>query len=218
MINLEFNDKKYKLPTSFDEVNIETYSKIISLDKNLSDKERDIKIICLSTGIDEDIVRRIKMEQMMLIQEKLAFMFEIKKFELIERFKIDGVEYGFDYNLDLDKIPFSEYWDLKDYSKPEIVNDSIHIIMAILYRPIIKDKKFKIFNKNTEYKIIDYNSDEDILKRAELFKTKLTMDKALGGMVFFSIFYSAIFLNTMGNYGIKLKKKLMKQMKLLKVE
>jgi len=213
MITLELNEKEYKLPTTFNEMNIEMYSKLISIDKDLSDMDKYKKIISLLTGIDEETVNQIKVEQLKLIQDKIQFMFNADKIELVDRFSIDGQKYGFNY--DLNQMSFGEYIDLEEFSKPEEVNNNLHILMAILYRPIKTKKSF--FRKNKDYKIIDYDS-ENVMKRAELFKTKLMMDKVLGGMVFFSILSTTTILNSQ-DYSVKeLKKKMMETMNLMKVE
>ena len=52
--------------------------------------------------------------------------------ELIKTFKIDGVEYGFIPNLN--NITVGEWVDLDTYQSRK---DSLHKLMAILYRPIV---------------------------------------------------------------------------------
>lgn len=210
MITLELNGKEYKLPTAFSEMNIETYSKVVAIDNDLEDAEKYIKIISSITGIEEEIVRKIKVEQMKLIQDKIQFMFNSDKMALVDRFTIDGKKYGFNY--DLDQISFGEFIDLEEFSKPNEVNNNLHILMAILYRPI-KEKRslFYFFKKNKDYSVIDYDS-ENVMKRAELFKHKLTMDKVLGSLLFFSILSTTTILNSQDYLQNNQKKNLKKQM------
>ena len=91
----------------------------------------------------------------------------------IQRFAIDGTEYGFIPNLD--RMTASEYIDLDTYvSDP----DSIANAMAVMFRKIT-DKSF------TMYRIEDYNDTE--AERPERVQAMLNapIEVYLGAMVFF---------------------------------
>lgn len=220
MIELELNGKYYNLPTSFSEVNIDTYSKIVSIDKDMKDIDKYVKIISILTGLSESDVRLIRLDFINLISNNIQFMFKTDKVDIVDRFELEGIKYGFNYGLD--KISFGQFIDLEDFSKPEEANENLHILMAILYRPIVNFPKkdwFGFLSKNNtkEFKIEEYDGDK-VMERAELFKNKLTMDKVLGSMVFFSILSVATTLNSQGYSGKKLKMKLMETMNLVTLE
>lgn len=208
MIELELNGSTYNLPTSFSEVNIETYSKIVSIDSTIEGVERYVKVISILTGIEEEIVKTIKLEHMNLIQNNIQFMFKNDNIEIVDRFEIDGVKYGFNYELG--KITFGEFIDLDDFSRPEEINKNMDILLAILYRPI------KEINKD-DYEILEYD-DETVRERADIFKTKLTMDKALGGLVFFSLLNATTILNTPDYSSKKLMMEMRELMNLTKAQ
>ena len=88
----------------------------------------------------------------------------------VNRFKLDGIEFGFIPNLD--DISFGEYTDLDTY-----ITDwnNMHKAMAVLYRPIIKK------GINNTYKISDYKGTEQY---AEIIKS-IPLDICLGAVVFF---------------------------------
>ena len=80
-------------------------------------------------------------------------------------------------------MSFGEYADLDTLltKKDSEILDYLHVITAILYRPITKD------NGKHKFEIEKYNQ-ESLEGRAELFKTKLDCEIALGGQFFFTLF------------------------------
>jgi hypothetical protein len=80
-------------------------------------------------------------------------------------------------------MSFAEFVDLDTLmnKKPEEIIDNLHIICAIMYRPIISRKS------EHDFKIEDYNS-ISMEERAELFKKELDVKYVLGGQFFFSRF------------------------------
>ena len=88
----------------------------------------------------------------------------------VQRFTLNGVEYGFIPNLD--KMSVGEYIDLDEYLKDGI--NSAHRVMSILYRPITK--KF-----GSMYRIEDY---EGTSKYSDIM-LKSSYDIYLSSLVFF---------------------------------
>lgn len=211
MINLEYSGNTYKMPTKFKEITIDKYIDIISIDQEKTEIEKLIAIISILTGMDEDIIRSINVDQIKMINNHLQFLFKSNEFLLVEQVNIDGVWYGF--NKELSDISFGEYIDLEEFSKTDL-NKNIHVIMAILYRPIIKKKpttlknliKSYIYRKEDDilfsnYKIEDYVS-KKVMLRAELFKKKMSVDVVLGAMFFFSIL-KIVYINNIKRYLTK---------------
>ena len=86
---------------------------------------------------------------------------------------IDGVKYGFIPSFD--DMSYGEYLDLVAYTKKNMW-ESMPIIMAILYRPIISES-------GKTYTIEKYNgTNED---RVELFSLYMTMENVFGTLGFF---------------------------------
>jgi hypothetical protein len=88
-----------------------------------------------------------------------------------DRFKLKGIEFGFIPNLD--EITGGEYVDLREYGT-EV--DTLHNLMAILFRPI---KDSDVFNNYTLY---SYNGTKEY---AELMK-EVPLSIVNGALVFFS--------------------------------
>jgi hypothetical protein len=93
--------------------------------------------------------------------------------KFIQRFELDGIEYGFIPNLDI--ITAAEWIDIDNYQKED---KDIHRLLSILYRPIVK--KFNLFGllKKELYNIQSYNGTTEKLRKAPL-------EVYLGAMVFF---------------------------------
>jgi len=80
--------------------------------------------------------------------------------ELIDRFWFKDVEYG--RVNDFNKIKWGEWVDMEIHSQPDVIQDSIHVLLALMYRPIIGESK-------KGYILEEYNP-ATTLERAELFK------------------------------------------------
>lgn len=93
--------------------------------------------------------------------------------KFIQRFELDGVEYGFIPNLDT--ITAAEWIDIDNYQKGD---KDIHRLLSILYRPVVKRfNLFGLFNKKN-YSIKPYEGTTEKLRKAPL-------EVYLGAMVFF---------------------------------
>ena len=90
--------------------------------------------------------------------------------EFKQRFKLNGVEYGFHPNLD--KMTSGEYYDLMTYGD-EV--STLHNLMAILFRPIKDTDGFG------NYTIEPYNGTEE---HAETMK-QMSLELVNGALVFF---------------------------------
>jgi len=90
-----------------------------------------------------------------------------QKPQLVQRFKLGDVEYGFIPNLD--DMSFGEYVDLDTY----LGNwEEMHRAMAVLYRPI-KQKH------GDKYNIVDYE-----VVNSEMYKN-MPMDAVMSSILFF---------------------------------
>jgi hypothetical protein len=214
MITIELNNTNYTLPTRFNEINLDKYIKISNISTELNDTDRLIKILSILTNIKESLLRNIELDMIVYMSNQIKFMFEHKDHVLIEQFKINDQWYGL--NKDIKSITFGEYIDLEEFSKPENKQENLHILMAILYRPI--ENKYKvskldkfinkyIYKLDNKYKIKKYDPDE-IKDRAELFKEHVTIDIVLGALFFFIILKEILIMNTRQYLTKKMLKKM----------
>jgi hypothetical protein len=107
MIELEIelgNEKKtYNLPESWDEVSVDDYVKLTSIDNDkLSQVQVVVKNLSVLTGIDEDTMYKIPMETFNGIVEYLYFFNQPLEGELVDSVELEGEEYF--VKKDFDKL------------------------------------------------------------------------------------------------------------------
>jgi len=217
MINLEYKGETYELPTKFSEITLNKYMKIVALDVKDKPISKLVDILSILTGLSIDEIKDISVDQVGAITNHLQFLFKSETKVLIDQVKINGKWYGFNKNLH--KIKFGEYIDLEEFSKKEQLSKNLHILMAMLYRPLKQRKKSSTlhnFIKNyiydreklvKEYEIEKYD-ENNIMIRADIFKKYMTVDVILGAMFFF-IILKRIYINNLKQSSTK--KEMMKE-------
>jgi hypothetical protein len=157
------------VPESLNEITLQQFQKYIKLitDNEPSEfvNQKTIEIFC---NIKISDVAKISFQSYNEILEHLNSLFNVNH-KLIPIFQINGLEFGFEPNLE--NIKTGAYIDAETYLQNP---DTLHKAMAVLYRPI-KSKR-----KNL-YTIEDYEGADvfaDVMKYAPL-------DVVLGMQVFF---------------------------------
>ena len=163
----------------FDYTTIEQYSKIYKIKDLFTDDYFAAKLISTVTPASLQDLLECPFEEISYISNYI--MNNLPKPEdikFVDRFELDGVHYGFIPNWK--DMSFAEYIDIDTLitKKQEEVLDYLHVIAAIMYRPIISDKS------KHDFKIEKYDF-ESINGRAELFKKKLDIRYFLGAQFFF---------------------------------
>ncbi len=158
---------KVTIPNQLSEIKLHQYQKYLKIQENNNDDtflaSKMIEVFC---GIDLKDAFKMKATDVYRITNILADMFEQKP-KLVQRFTMDGVEYGFIPNLD--DMSLGEYIDLDTHLSSW---ENMHLAMAVLYRPVTNTLKHK-------YLIADYEA-----KNQEKMKN-MPMDAVLGSMLFF---------------------------------
>ena len=161
-MNIEIN-----VPTSLNEITLEQYQRYLKVTEETPDGSLlDAKMIEIFCGIPISESYKLKMSSVQAIVDILVDMLNEKPTH-INRFSLDGVQYGF--IPDLDEMSLGEYVDLdgnaSDWQK-------MHIAMNVLYRPVITDKVGK-------YNIKEYTAeDPDKMK-------DMPLGVAIGSLFFF---------------------------------
>lgn len=141
---------KVNIPENLSEITLGQYQQWLRIteDKDIDEflKQKMVEIFC---NIPLDQVMKIQALEIDAIVEILSKMFDDKP-QLQNTFELDGVKYGFIYNLD--EMSSGEFMDLDNYLSDF---QQIHTAMKVLYRPI----KHKT-NKG-QYLIEDYTGKED---------------------------------------------------------
>lgn len=175
MIKFKIEDKEYKLPEF---ISIEHYSKIYKVKDLFSDDYFAARLINIVSDAPIEDLLESDFQQVSYMSSYIMELLPIEKPPFKDRFELDGVQYGFFPNWK--DLTFAEYIDMDTIStkKPDELLDMLHILAAIMYRPIVEEKS------KHDFKIEKYNVDT-MQERAELFKKKLDVKYILGAQFFF---------------------------------
>ena len=158
-----------RIPTSLNEITLAQYQDFAKLEADL-DKTKDtaiqLKIVEIFCKVPEVVVRNMKATDIAEICEIINTMFDTEH-QLINRFRLKGIDYGF--IPELDDMSFGEYMDLDTFISD---NDNLHRAVNVLFRPIEH-------KRGNRYTIKDYNPDT-----SEIAKD-FPLDAVLGAIVFF---------------------------------
>ena len=163
--------KEFKLISSWEEVTLEKWLKLIDFETGTKTEEATETIAALS-NIPKQLVKELALSDVAVIMSRIAELQQKQDTKLKKIIEIDGIEYGF--HPDLDSITLGEYADLETFIKGGI-EKNLPEVMAVLYRPI-KEKKNDIY-------IIDAY-DGDIRLRTEEMK-KMSAQQVQSALVFF---------------------------------
>ena len=170
-IKKEGKVKEFKLISSWEDVTLEKWLKLIDFKEGTKTEEAE-KTIAELSNIPNKLIKELALQDVAVIMSRIAELQEKQNSSLKKIIKIDGVEYGF--HPDLDSITLGEYADLEHYIKLGL-EEHLPEIMAVLYRPI-KEKKNDIY-------IIDAY-DGNIRLRTEEMK-KMSAQQVQSALVFF---------------------------------
>jgi hypothetical protein len=163
--------KEFKLISSWKEVTLEKWLKLIDFETGTKTEEATETIAALS-NIPKQLVKELALKDVAILMSKIAKLQQKQDTNLKKIIKIEGVEYGF--MPDLDSISLGQYADLETFIKNG-VEKHLPEIMAVLYAPI----KVK---KNDIYIVEAY--DGNIRLRAEEMK-KMSAEQVQSALVFF---------------------------------
>jgi len=160
---------KLTVPTDISEIKLKDYQRFMRTVDGSNDVEFvNQKMVECFCGIDLKDVAKISLSDLDSLVEHFNKLFESKG-TFNNRFRLNGIDYGFIPNLD--KISNGEYMDI-DSNITDVQN--YHIVLGVMYRPITDTFKDK-------YKIEEYEPNDE---RFELMK-ELPLDIALSAVVFF---------------------------------
>ena len=158
-----------RIPTSLNEITLGQYQEFVKLEQELKDSTEvsiQLKMIEIFCSVPEAVVRSMKATDIAEICEIINTMFDTDS-QLISKFTLKGVDYGF--IPELDNMSFGEYMDLDTFIGD---NDNLHRALNVLFRPIK-------LNKGSRYIIEDYEPNN-----SEVAK-EFPLDVVLGAIVFF---------------------------------
>lgn len=128
------------VPTSLSEIKLSQYLKFLKVIEENEDSDflydKMVQIFC---NVELKYVSQFKRKQVVEIVNTINSLFD-KVPNFINRFELNGVEYGFIPNLE--DISQGEYIDLDNYLP---VQEDMHRAMAVMFRPIkqkLKDRYY----------------------------------------------------------------------------
>ena len=175
MIKFTIDNKQYKLP---DSISIDKYVKIYKAKELFTDEYFAAKIINIVCDTPLDDLLDSDYQEVNYLAAQILEMIPIDKPKFKDRFEIDGVHYGFFPTWK--ELSFAEFVDMDTIStkKPDELLGMLHILAAIMYRPIIEEKS------HHDFQIEKYDVDK-MKVRSEIFKNKLDISYVLGAQFFF---------------------------------
>jgi len=165
--------KEFKLISSWEDVTLEKWLKLIDFETGTKTEEATETIAALS-NIPKQLVKELALKDVATIMSRIAQLQQEQDTKLKRIIEIDGIEYGF--HPDLDSITLGEYADIETFIKNGI-EKNLPELMAVLYRPI-KEKKNDIY-------IVDAY-DGNIRLRTEEMK-KMSAEQVQSALRFFFV-------------------------------
>ena len=172
-IKKEGKTKQFKLISSWEEVTLEKWLKLIDFKNETKTKEAEETIAALST-IPKQLIKQLELKDVVAIMSKLSEFQQKQNSSLKKIIEIDGKRYGFHPDLG-NSITLGEWADLETFIKQDI-EKNLPEVMAILFRPITAETDSGV------YTIAAY--DGNITIRAEEMK-KMSAEQVQSALVFF---------------------------------
>lgn len=179
MIEIKIDNKKIHIDPR---LTIKMYQKIqLNPDRYTTPTE----ILSLYLDLEPDELKGLPVDQIRYVEEIINKHNEEPKTDIVLTFEFGGVNYGMEN--DWGNMTWGQWTDLEVYSQKDKIQDNIHIIMALLYRPI------RVIN-NKKYELEEYDA-KKVMIRAELFKD-LPVEYWFGASTFF-LLMSTIYIKNM---------------------
>jgi len=149
---------KIKIPTSLKDITLRQYKKYLNIQKKVKDPRfLNAKMIEILCNVRLEDVMLLKLSDSQEITSILSKVFDAKP-DLITRFKLNNVDYGF--HPELDDMTLGEYIDLDTFIGDW---DNMEKAMNVLYRPVVvklKDRyNIEEYRLGTEGVLLDMPMD-----------------------------------------------------------
>ena len=176
MIKFKIEGEQYYLPEI---MSIENYSKIHKVKDLFTDDYFPAKLVNIVSGAPIEDLLECDYQSISYLASEIAMLIpKDGDINFVDRFELDGIEYGFFPKWQ--DITFAEFVDMDTISnkKLEELLDLLHILAAIMYRPITEERSKHDFD-------IEKYDLKTMVKRSELFKKELDVRVILGAQFFF---------------------------------
>jgi len=176
-ITKDGQENSYNIIDSWEDVTLESWAQLVAAAKGQKGKAQEaIEQVKALSDMPANIIRELSLDDISKLMKKLADIQSRANSKLQNKITVNGKEYGFHPNLE--EITLGEYADLEHCIKDGMENN-LHKIMAILYRPIT-------VTKGNYYMIEAYDLESKKIREQE-FKT-MPAEQVQSGLVFFWTF------------------------------
>ena len=170
-------ETQHKLPNTWNDISLKQYvriMKVLKRDEKTSELEKTVSILRILTDIPEADILRLPVSNITILGSKMnELISSYPNDELNHLITINNIEYGF--HPKISDITFGEWVDIDSYIDDD-VDDNLHKIMSVLYRPVIG-------KSGDKYQIEPY---EPCKEREQIMLDNLTVGDFYGVSVFFS--------------------------------
>lgn len=190
MIQVQLDEKTINVNTT---LTIEKYQKIRSNPIKYSNTS---EILALYLGLEVDELKDLPVDQIKFVEGILTqHLLAPNVTDIIFTFELNGVTYGLEN--DWGNMTWGQWTDLEVFSQPDKIEQNIHVILSLLYRPI------KIEN-GQKYTLEKYKSSE-VMERAEVFRKDLGVDVWFGCASFFLLISNVYITNIKNSMDTRMK-------------
>ena len=158
---------KITIPEGLKDIKLYQYQKFAEIEEKIEDANTlAIQMVHIFCNVEIEKVRLLNIQDVFSIGDTIGALFNEKP-PLINRFTMNGVQYGFIPKLD--EMTFGEYVDIDTYLSDW---QNMQYAMAVLYRPVEGSYK-------DMYNIRPYKTND------EAKMLEMPMDVVLGALLFF---------------------------------
>jgi hypothetical protein len=190
MVKFKIDDIEYVIG---DFITIEQYVKIYKVKDLFTEQYFAARLINILSGCPVEVLLDSEYESIQYLASYILQLLPQQDIKFIDRFELNGEQYGFFPSWK--ELTFAEFVDLDTIStkKPDEVLDLLHVLAAIMFRPITED------TSRHKFEIEPYDV-QSMKKRSELFKTQLDVKYVIAAQFFFIKFakiyssYSQLYL------------------------
>lgn len=173
MIDIKLKEKTFEFPEKWNELPLFKYQDAMSLINETNEIDKNVKLLSLISDINEEDLLDLPVSEFLKINTIVNSLLLLKQDEVKFDITIEGIKYKM--LTEISKMTTAEFIDLDSIVKDtDNTIQNLHIVMAILYRPINKKGDIEKYDSST------------VLERAELFRNKMMCDVVLSAVLFSS--------------------------------
>lgn len=200
MIKVKISNREIKIDPKL------TISRYQKIQRNPDKYNNPTEILALYLDIEPKELREMPVDEIVYLESVISKHNEEPNTDIVLTFEYEEIKYGMEN--DWGNMTWGQWTDLEVFSQKDKLNDNIHILMALLYRPVLEQ------NGGT-YTLEKFDSSK-VMKRAELFRN-IPVDYWFGASTFFLLLSTTYIKNMESSLKLmtKVKQIILRGMKIL---